>query len=747
MGMRTVSAGQVAPDFAAAEHGGTKKRRRPSGEPPPLPRHLYASGRYWLGLVGVAVLAWVLLALIQGSGAKITWFDMVILDAIAELRTAWLTRLTRGLHALGSEWFVRSLRWGILIALVVFKRFRHLFVYIFSILAVGLITTLAAQAIARPRPLEIEILGHWQGGAQPSRPVAALAVTLLCIAYTLVVPGRPRTVAKWMTAAVLLALGFSRLYLAVDHPSDVLVAVIFGVAIPLLAFRMLTPNDIFPVTYRRRRAAHLDIDGERGAAIRSAVESQLGITLVDVEQFGLGGSAGSTPLRLTVAGEPPAQLFAKLYAQNHLRADRWYKLGRTLLYGRLEDEASFHTVRRLVQYEDYLLRVMRDAGLSTPHPFGFVEITPEREYLLVTDFVPGAKELGEADCSADILDQCMRLVRQLWDAGIAHRDIKPSNLLVANGKVHLIDVAFGEVRPSPWRQAVDLANMMLVLGLKRDPETVYRAALKYFTPHEIAEAFAATHGVTIPSQSRSWMKERSAPNRWWIGRRRRGDDLVQQFRALAPQRRPIAIQRWSIRRLGLTLGVAIVALMAVSLAFSNFRGAGLWVPEEGTPAAYSGMTKKPGCQVTDHMVLIAQSVPTATLVPCLRALPVGWSFAGMDVSDDRTKMFFDSDRAGFRAVSVTFTARCNTSGTTQVLLNDEPGTTRHERVVLRRDRYVGTRYYTYDGGCVRYHFDLAGPGRTALAEEIATALTFIPRTRISEGFEKRVGFSLDPLSR
>ena len=40
---------------------------------------------------------------------------------------------------------------------------------------------------------------------------------------------------------------------------------------------------------------------------------------------------------------------------SHVRADRWYKLGRTILYGRLEDEAPFQSVRRLVEYEDYAL--------------------------------------------------------------------------------------------------------------------------------------------------------------------------------------------------------------------------------------------------------------------------------------------------------------------------------------------------------------------------------------------------------
>ena len=69
---------------------------------------------------------------------------------------------------------------------------------------------------------------------------------------------------------------------------------------------------------------------------------------VDLKPVGLAGSGGSTPLRLRVAGDPDTYLFGKLYAMNHVRADRWYKIGRTILYGRLEDEAPFQSVRRLV---------------------------------------------------------------------------------------------------------------------------------------------------------------------------------------------------------------------------------------------------------------------------------------------------------------------------------------------------------------------------------------------------------------
>ena len=170
-------------------------------------------------------------------------------------------------------------------------------------------------------------------------------------------------------------------------------------------------------------------------------------------------------MRIRIAGGSSTWLFGKLYARSHLRADRWYKLGRELLYGRLEDEKPFHTVRRLVQQEDYALHKLHLAGLPTPRPYGFVELTPEREYLLVTEFFDDATELGEADIDDGVVDDGLALIRKLWDTGLAHRDIKPANLLVRDGHLLLIDVAFVQARPSPWRQAVDLANMMLCLAL------------------------------------------------------------------------------------------------------------------------------------------------------------------------------------------------------------------------------------------------------------------------------------------
>ena len=324
-----------------------------------------------------------------------------------------------------------------------------------------------------------------------------------------------------------------------------------GVVIPLLAFRFFTPNEFFPVAYRRGKTAHLDVTGRRGAAIRQAVQDQLGLTVVDSKPVGLAGSGGSTPLRLRIAGDPDTYLFGKLYAMNHVRADRWYKLGRTILYGNLEDEKPFRSVRQLIQHEDYAMRLLGDAGLPTARSVGIVELTPEREYLLVTEFFDGAEEIGDAEVDDQIIDEGLALVRQLWNAGVAHRDIKPANLLVKDGHLHLIDVAFAQVRPSPWREAVDLANMMLVLAVRTDPERVYQRALAYFTPDEIAEAFAAARGIASPTQLRAMLKKD-------------GRDLVTQFRRLAPQRQPISLQRWGLRRI-----VLVLALLAGLLLFAQ----------------------------------------------------------------------------------------------------------------------------------------------------------------------------------
>jgi len=548
--------------FTADQRGlhPSKRRRRPSGQPPPLPRELGASGRFWI----VALIALAALYLILGVtsiGNSATHQESALLRWIAVRRTGWLNRMMLVLNGLGATSLTRIIRVGTILALVAFRPWRHLVVLVVSILFVAWLTNKVGTYFIRERPFGVRIIGGWEGSSFPSRPMAELSVALMGILYTLLPHGRWRNVGKLTIPFLLGGLAVAELYLGLNHPADIVFGLLFGIGIPLLAYRTFAPNSVFPVSYRRGRAAHLDVGGPRGAAIRQAVQDQLGMSVLDAKPVGLAGSGGSTPLRLTVAGDPDFHLFAKLYAQTHLRADRSYKIVRTIRYGTLEDEKSYNSVRRLVQYEDYMMLVMHDFGIPCAKTYGFVEITPEREYLLVTEFLEGGTEITEAEVDDAVIDDALATIRRMWEVGVAHRDVKPANIMVRDGKIMLIDLAFGEIRPSPWRQAVDLANMMLVLAMRSDPDRVYERALQFFSADEIAEAFAATRSVTMPSQSRSMLRQL----------KRDGRNLVGRFRELAPERRRVGIQRWSVRRIAITLSVVIGLLIALGLVLDNIQ--------------------------------------------------------------------------------------------------------------------------------------------------------------------------------
>jgi tRNA A-37 threonylcarbamoyl transferase component Bud32 len=611
--------------------------------------------------------------------------------------------------------------YGLLAVLLALRRFRHLLVYLVSLELLSALTNVMAGAARRPRPFVAPIRFGWAGFAFPSVQMAAVCAAAAGAAATLVPAGRWRPRAMWVAAALAAAIGLARIYLGADAPTDVLTGAVLGFAIPFVALRLFAPDDVFPITYRRGRSAHLDIGGRRGEAIRRAVKQQLGITVTEVQPFGMAGSGGSTPMRLRCGDQPDTYLFAKLYARSHLRADRWYKLGRELLYGRMEDERPFSGVRRLVEQEDYALRLMRDAGLPSPRPCGFAELTPEREYVLVTEFFDGATELGAAAVGDGAIDDGLAAIRRLWGAGLAHRDIKPANLLVRDGRLLLIDVAFTEVRPTPWRQAVDLANMMLCLALRSTPERVYQRAVREFTVDEIGEAFAAARGLALPSQLRHAI-------------RASGRDLQNEFLRLLPHRPPpVRVQRWSARRIGLLAGVAAVTLAATAslprLVISDDRSASV--------LAVAGV----GCRSLEPLLVEAQSVPSASRVPCIRMLPVGWTFGTAEAGNGRSVIILNHDRAGPGALELTFTRRCAAA------------TPKPQAVPVTWPQawswsgWTGagvtwTRHEEFAGGCAT--ITLRAPSRRIAAEsglprQSLHVFGYVTRRALSQALERRSG--------
>ena len=721
----TARATQVAdqPARVPASVRQARRRRRPSGAPPPLPRHLETTGVGWLlaavGLVAVFTISFA--ASRNGAAMAVTVADDRVVRWLAGLRDGWLAG-GMAVAAFPAGWLAsKILAWCIVVPLLVFRRIRHLVVYVVALGVTMQLTLVLSAVLKRPRPFGVVIDGSWNGYALPSVPLAILAANLVSVLYVLVPEGRWRQVGKWAATAIVALAALGRVALGLDTPTDALLGAVIGVTVPLLAYRWFTPNEVFPISYRRGRSAHLDIGGARGEAIRRAVSDQLGLAVEEVKPFGLAGSAGSTPMRIKVKGDPPMVLFGKLYARSHLRSDRWYKLGRELLYGRLEDEKAFNTVGRLVQQEDYALRLLRDAGLPTPAPYGVVELTPEREYLITFEFFDQAKELGEAEVDETVIDQGLGIIRKLWDAGLAHRDIKPANLLVRDGRMLLIDVAFVQAHPSPWRQAVDLANMMLCLALRSDPRLVYERALRQFTVEEITEGFAATRGLTMPSQLRNLMREK-------------GRDLHAEFLQLLPGRpRPIAIQRWSIRRIGLAVLTLLLATVLVGIAWGRLIN-----DEAADNAPIRAQTLR--CEPHEPLLLMAQSVPTASLVPCIELLPAGWTLGDVVVGNERSRFTVTSDRGGVLVAELT--TSCDLAGAVEVT-SEQPGARRYLRIERDAAGVTTTRAYTFPGGCVTQRLVAPEASRQQLAGEASSALGFTTRGALAASVRRDSGGRLD----
>src|SRR3954470_16413988 len=611
-----------------------RRHRRPTGAPPPLPKKI--------GTTGVLRLLLLVLVVVPGciwlhvNPGPLDRFDAAITDAVVSLRAGWLDTLARTTDATASRFGLAILMLLTVGAVAWFKRWRHLTIFLIGVALSGLVAQGLVLLASRPRPFDVTIIGSWEGYAAPSLPMGGFAVAIVGILYMLVVPGRPRMYGKIVAATLLVLAGLLRIYLGIEGFTDALFGIIVGISIPVALFRAFVPNEIYPVQYGHHgKSAHLDVSGRRGEAITMAMQEQLGYDVVSMKPVGLEGSGGSTPLKMVVVDDEGVErsIFAKLYAKNHVRADRWYKLGRTMLYGRLEDETPFSTVRRFVEYEDYTLRLLGEYGFATPKPLGILEITPEREYMIAMEFFEDAVEIGDAEVDETIIDEGLQLVRGMWDDGLPHRDIKPANLMVQDGHVKLIDVFFVQVRPSAWRQAVDLGNMMLVLALRSDPDRVYAKALEYFTADDLSEAFAATRGVASPTQLRQSMKQD-------------GRDLLAHFRELAPKRKPIAIQRWSIRRVALI--VAAIAIVSISLSLAI----PLFFPTRGA-------VLPPNCDAERTMITFAQAVPTAAKIPCVSELPVGWNTPVAQAVNDKAWFQVGIGDSGTTApIIVTLTAVC-----------------------------------------------------------------------------------------
>jgi hypothetical protein len=134
----------------------------------------------------------------------------------------------------------------------------------------------------------------------------------------------------------------------------------------------------------------------------------------------------------------------------------------------------------------------------------------------------------------------------------------------------------------------------------------------------------------------------------------------------------------------------------------------------------------PDCEEGGTGLIVAQSVPSASQIPCLLALPAGWSVTRVKVNENHSEVVFDSDRAGDDAATLRLDDGCDVRHTVSAP-SDLPAADRYDYVERLEPSFRGERYYVFPGGCVWWQFSFDRGASATEAVAIGESLVLMSR--------------------
>jgi hypothetical protein len=150
----------------------------------------------------------------------------------------------------------------------------------------------------------------------------------------------------------------------------------------------------------------------------------------------------------------------------------------------------------------------------------------------------------------------------------------------------------------------------------------------------------------------------------------------------------------------------------------------------------------PGCGDPLRLVIVAQSVPGAAYIPCIRQLPPGWSASAFDPARGRTRFTLTSDLAPTTPVVVQLAAACKIDGATPSS-SRAAGVQTYTRLPSISPRLVGSLYDVFRGGCVSYSFSFDRQ-QYALIGQFESAIGLYSRQQLRLTLKRKLGVELDP---
>jgi len=175
-----------------------------------------------LAITAVAAFLWLATAVSRGETEQ---FDLAVRDAIHARASATLTSVMEAATQLGNVWIL--VPWGIVVAFGLLKTRRRTACALFALSVVGATLVDEGMKLVFHRPRPEAFFGYPEPSTYsfPSGHSFVSYCFYLSLAEILIEPEwtLSRKLAMWTAAAALVLLvGFSRVYLGVHYPTDVI---------------------------------------------------------------------------------------------------------------------------------------------------------------------------------------------------------------------------------------------------------------------------------------------------------------------------------------------------------------------------------------------------------------------------------------------------------------------------------------------------------------------------------------------
>jgi hypothetical protein len=135
---------------------------------------------------------------------------------------------------------------------------------------------------------------------------------------------------------------------------------------------------------------------------------------------------------------------------------------------------------------------------------------------------------------------------------------------------------------------------------------------------------------------------------------------------------------------------------------------------------------RPICRSDSPTILMAESVPSASLIPCIDSLPGGWAFDTFE-ADETHATFSLQQQDGGGVLDVQLVPSCDATGR-GVAVEGFPTVQRYRSEVDGGSGVVWIS--TFPGGCSRAELTFPAPPAQADVDRMERAISFFPRDQL-----------------